>query len=218
VWERLRAPACLRLATHADVPRLREIRSAVRENRLPHPDVVPAAEYYAAIDRGVCWVWADAAGVHGFAAGHPSGGAEVWAVFVDPAAEGRGAGSALLAQITDVLWSLGHRRLTLGTQPGSRAERIYRAAGWLPVGRAPTATCASCASSEAAPTRGAVGERRTGSPERPQRGRGCTVSGYIRVCRPGLLHPVRAECGDRASPPCTASTSAAPHKRGTPRG
>jgi RimJ/RimL family protein N-acetyltransferase len=136
VWERLRAPARLRPATHADVPRLRAIRWAVRENRLPHPDAVAAADYHAAIERGLCWVWADDAGVHGFAAGHPAGGAEVWAVFVDPAAEGRGAGSALLAQVTDVLWALGHRRLTLSTQPGSRAERMYRAAGWVAVGNA----------------------------------------------------------------------------------
>lgn len=137
VWERRAHPARLRAAVAADVPRLQEIRAAVRENWLGRPDVVPTADYHATIERGLCWVWADDGRVQGFASGHPSGSNEVWALFVDPAAEGRGVGSALLAQVTDVLWRLGHRDLVLGTQPGSRAERVYRAAGWTAVGHAP---------------------------------------------------------------------------------
>ena len=134
VWERVRGQAGLRAATTADVPRLQEIRAAVRENRLTRPGAVTTDDYLAVVSAGLCWVWADAGGVQGFAAGHPSGGAEVWALFVDPATEGRGVGSTLLAQITDVLWARGHRRLTLSTAANSRAERLYRAAGWSDVG------------------------------------------------------------------------------------
>ena len=137
VWERRAHPPRLRPAVEADVPRMQAIRAAVRENRLTNPGVVTTADYVATVQRGLCWVWEDEGGVRGFASGHPSASAEVWALFVDPAFEGRGAGSALLAQITDVLWTLGHRELRLSTQPGSRAERVYRAAGWTAVGHAP---------------------------------------------------------------------------------
>jgi RimJ/RimL family protein N-acetyltransferase len=135
VWER-RADAPLRAATPADLARLFEIRYAVRENRLTTPDRVTEADYLAAIARGTCWVWEDGDGVQGFASGDPRDDAQVWALFVHPEAEGRGAGSALLACVTDVLWARGHRRLTLTTAPGTRADRLYRAAGWTAVGDA----------------------------------------------------------------------------------
>jgi GNAT superfamily N-acetyltransferase len=44
-------------------------------------------------------------------------------------------GSALLARLTDELWRRGHRRLRLDTASGTRAEHVYRAAGWTEVGR-----------------------------------------------------------------------------------
>lgn len=138
VWERRAYPARLRPAVAGDVPRLAAIRAAVRENRLSRPERVTTADYHAAVAQGLCWVWEDEAGVQGFASGEASNAGHVWALFVDPAAEGRGAGSALLACITDVLWARGHRRLTLTTAPGTRADRLYRAAGWTDVGRSPT--------------------------------------------------------------------------------
>jgi len=142
VWERRGAAGrALRPATAADVPRLEAIRAAVRENRLDTPELVRTEDYHATIARGACWVWEDAGGVQGFAAGTPSveGGdaATLWALFVDPAAEGRGAGGALLACATDAFWRAGHRQLTLTTGSGTRAERLYRAAGWTEAGRLP---------------------------------------------------------------------------------
>jgi RimJ/RimL family protein N-acetyltransferase len=136
VWER-RGDAALRPATPADLPRIFEIRYAVRENRLSRPGLVTEADCLAAIARGTCWVWEDADGVQGFASGAPRDDSQVWALFVDPPAEGRGAGSALLARLTDELWARGHRRLTLDTGSGTRAEQVYRAAGWTEVGRTP---------------------------------------------------------------------------------
>ena len=136
VWERGARPARLRPAVPADVPRMEGIRRAVRENRLSRPGIVTTADYEAAVAEGLCWVWADEGGVQGFASGNPAVPGQVWALFVDPAAEGRGAGSALLACVTDALWARGHRRLTLETAAGTRAERMYRAAGWTAVGRA----------------------------------------------------------------------------------
>lgn len=134
VWER-RADAALRTATAADVARLSAIRLAVRENRLETPGLVTEADYMDAIARGTCWVWDDGTGVQGFASGAPRDDTQVWALFVDPAVEGQGIGSALLARLTDELWRRGHRRLTLDTRSGTRAEHLYRAAGWTEIGR-----------------------------------------------------------------------------------
>jgi RimJ/RimL family protein N-acetyltransferase/N-acetylglutamate synthase-like GNAT family acetyltransferase len=134
VWER-RADAAIRPAAPADLPRIFEIRFAVRENRLETPGLVTEADCLAAIARGTFWVWEDARGVQGFASGAPTDDAQVWALFVDPAAEARGVGGALLARLTDELWARGHRRLRLDTGSGTRAERVYRAAGWTEVGR-----------------------------------------------------------------------------------
>ena len=134
VWERRRATG-LRPAAPADLPRLVEIRAAVRENRLVTPALVTEADYLAVLARGTCWVWEDAARVQGFTSGAPDDDSQVWALFVDPAAEGCGAGGALLARLTDELWRRGHRRLTLDTRSGTRAEQMYRAAGWTGVGR-----------------------------------------------------------------------------------
>ncbi len=134
VWER-RGDAALRRATPADLRRIVEIRHAVRENRLETPGLVTEADCLATIARGTCWVWEDGDGVQGFASGAPHDDALVWALFVDPRAERRGAGSALLARLTDELWQRGHRRLTLDTRSGTRAEQVYRAAGWTEVAR-----------------------------------------------------------------------------------
>lgn len=134
VWERRGGPG-LRPAAPADLPRLVEIRAAARENRLATPGLVTGADYLAVIARGTCWVWEDAGGVQGFTSGAPDDDSQVWALFVDPAAEGRGAGGALLARLTDELWRRGHRRLMLDTRSGTRAEQVYRAAGWTEVGR-----------------------------------------------------------------------------------
>lgn len=137
VWERVRAPVRLRPAVPGDVPRLQAIHAVDCEHRLASPGLVTIGDYHALVAAGWCWVWADDQGVRGFAAAHPSGAPEVWALCVDPPAAGHGVGAALLAQITDVLWASGYRRLTVSTVAGSRAERVYRAAGWVAVGATP---------------------------------------------------------------------------------
>ena len=60
-------------------------------------------------------------------------------MFVDPALHGQGYGRQLHDVMVDWLFSLGHPRLDLGTEPGSRAEAFYRRAGWTPTGDAPDA-------------------------------------------------------------------------------
>lgn len=124
----------IRLATLTDVPRLMEIREAVQENRLSDPSVVPASEYVAFIAHSGIFVWEEEGRILGFSSGDTRSG-WVWALFVDPAHEGRGIGRALLPAACEALRRAGHSTLKLCTAPGTRAERFYLADGWRPTGR-----------------------------------------------------------------------------------
>lgn len=123
----------VRRACRADVPALMRIRAAVRENILSDPGKVPAEAYHGFIERAAIWVWEEGGRVLGFAAADPAVGS-VWALFVEPAEEGRGIGRALLSAIMGDLRRAGWTRARLTTQPGSRAEHFYRRAGWQPAG------------------------------------------------------------------------------------
>lgn len=127
----------LRRATEADLPRLFEIWTVVDEHRL----LVGWQQFMVTGRRlladGPVWVWANAHGVQGFAAVNTTTG-EIEALYVDPRAQGRGIGRALLRKCCDGLIRRGHRHAWLVTSPGTRAERIYRDAGWQEAGTEPT--------------------------------------------------------------------------------
>ena len=124
----------LRRATTADIDRLMALRAAVRENRLADPAAVTRADYAWFVGQRLVWVWAEDDALHGFAAGDPRDG-WLWALFVSPDAEGRGIGRALLAAACADLAEAGWTRATLSTDPGTRAERLYRRLGWQDEGR-----------------------------------------------------------------------------------
>ncbi|MEQ8817764.1 MAG: GNAT family N-acetyltransferase [Thalassobaculum sp.] len=126
----------IRRAGADDVPAMVRIRAAVRENVLSDPARVPAEAYHGFIDHAGIWLWEEAGRVLGFTAADPADGT-VWALFVDPEAEGRGIGRALLPRALDDLRAAGWERARLTTQPGSRAERFYRLGGWKDAGTAP---------------------------------------------------------------------------------
>jgi GNAT superfamily N-acetyltransferase len=123
----------LRRATEADVPRIREIRDSVRENILSDPTRVTPADIAWFLDNGPIWAWDDAGTVAGFSAGDPRNG-WIWALFVAPGHEGKGIGRALLKAACETLREAGHKIATLSTEPGTRAERHYRADGWNAAG------------------------------------------------------------------------------------
>jgi GNAT superfamily N-acetyltransferase len=79
------------------------------------------------------WVWEEGGQILGFSAGDTRDGT-IWALFVDPACERRGIGRALFEATCETLRRAGHRTAMLTTDPGTRAERFYRAAGWKAVG------------------------------------------------------------------------------------
>jgi GNAT superfamily N-acetyltransferase len=124
----------LRAARIEDIPRLIEIRAAVRENRLVSVTIGPD-DYGPYIADARCWVMVRADGaVQAFAA-LDAATASVWALFVDPAYEGRGLGRVLLDRLVAEARRRGLTALRLETAAGTRAERFYLRAGWKTASR-----------------------------------------------------------------------------------
>ena len=113
---------------------MHRIRLAVRENALSDPASVTEESYrlYLA-GRGVGWVAERDGAPLGFAILDLEE-QRVWALFVDPQAEGTGIGTALIAEIE--AFAAAHRldRLHLATGPDTRAARFYERLGWKPAG------------------------------------------------------------------------------------
>jgi len=127
-----RAPGRLRQAGRADVPAMHRVRLSVRENRLVSD--VSERDYPPAIEQtGRGWVIEVDGAVVGFAIGNARS-ANIWALFVAPEHEGRGHGRRLHDAMVEWLFAQGLERLWLSTEPGTRAERFYRAAGWVSEG------------------------------------------------------------------------------------
>lgn len=112
---------------------MHRVRMSVQENRLVSIQLTEA-DYVDAIEsRGQGWVIEVDGTIVAFAIGDASNGS-IWALFVEPAYEGRGFGRQLHDEMVNWLWGRGHERLWLTTDPGTRAQRFYEAAGWQPVG------------------------------------------------------------------------------------
>jgi GNAT superfamily N-acetyltransferase len=125
----------IRIATRADLPRISEIRGAVRENVLSNPAKITDSVAYL-IDRDGFWVFETDGHIHGFSSADPRNGS-IFALFMDPASEGRGIARGLLAAACEHLAAAGHSRAWLSTDPGTRADRFYRRQGWTETGRTP---------------------------------------------------------------------------------
>ncbi|MGI8706349.1 MAG: GNAT family N-acetyltransferase [Sphingomicrobium sp.] len=112
---------------------MHRIRLAVRENRLSDPDQIDEQDYMPFVNAGSAWVAETEQGLVGFVALNARE-ASVWALFIDPEAEGLGMGRALHDRV--LKWASEHRleRVSLTTTPGTRADRFYRRNGWQEVG------------------------------------------------------------------------------------
>jgi GNAT superfamily N-acetyltransferase len=116
-------PFTLRVARQSDIPGMHRVRLAVRENRLTS-SAITEQHYIPAIEQtGRGWVAKENGVVLGFAVGNKTTG-NIWALFVDPAHEGRGCGAQLHAAMVGWLFAQGLSRLWLGTEPGTRAQRF----------------------------------------------------------------------------------------------
>ena len=124
----------VRDASVSDIPAMHAVRLSVRENRLSDSSRVGEQDYVQFADDQSAWVAESNGRLVGFAA-VDKGAARVWALFVDPGAEGLGVGSALHRKMLDWARNSGLARLTLTTGPATRAERFYRENGWTAAGR-----------------------------------------------------------------------------------
>jgi GNAT superfamily N-acetyltransferase len=122
----------IRPAAFPDIPDLMRIRMSVTENRLSDPTKVQPHHYEQMLRDGAGWVCAVDDVIVGFAIPDPRQGS-IWALFVDPAHERKGLGRLLHDTMVRWLFTAGHRTIWLTTDPGTRAERFYRSAGWRPV-------------------------------------------------------------------------------------
>ena len=127
----------IRRARNDDHARITEIRNAVKENVLREASrTLVDRDYPWFRDNPGIWLWEESGIILGFCAADTRDGS-IWALFVAPGHERRGIGRALFEKACDVLRQDGHRTAWLTTQPGSRAEGFYRAAGWKIIGTSP---------------------------------------------------------------------------------
>ena len=125
----------IRSARPADAPALNALRLRVRENILSRPDWLTEQRTVDAISvTGRGWLWERGGRVLGFSVADACQ-RNIWALFVEPGFERRGIGQALLAEAVRWLWEQGDAPIWLSTEPGTRAEAFYRAAGWQERGR-----------------------------------------------------------------------------------
>jgi GNAT superfamily N-acetyltransferase len=125
--------ATLRQATRDDVAGLWRVRYAVRENTLT-PGRIGDEELFREIEEtGRGWVVEARGEIIAFAIGNARSG-NVWALFVDPAAQGAGHGSRLHDVMVAWLWSQGVPTLWLSTGIDTRAREFYERRGWRNVG------------------------------------------------------------------------------------
>lgn len=123
------------VATRAHVDALHRVRLSVRENVLSRPELVTHADYVEHLERrGRGWLVEVGGLVVGFAVGRADDG-NLWALFVDPAHEGRGVGGALHDTLVDWMFAQRRARLWLTTDPATRAAEFYARRGWREVGR-----------------------------------------------------------------------------------
>jgi GNAT superfamily N-acetyltransferase len=126
----------IRAACASDAAAMHRVRTNVRENCLSAPRRISEASYLPYIKAGSIWVAETRTAILGFAAlDKPA--ASVWALFVDPDAEGAGIGRALHRHMLRWASEQHLSRLTLSTGKGTRAARFYRQAGWTQVGTTP---------------------------------------------------------------------------------
>lgn len=123
----------LRQAVAADIPGIWEVRYSVTENTLT-PGRISDEHVRAAIeDAGRGWVIEEDERIEAFAVGNGETG-QVWALFVKPAAQGRGFGTKLHAAMLEWFQTQNIDRIWLSTGKDTRARQFYDKNGWVCVG------------------------------------------------------------------------------------
>lgn len=123
----------IRKATERDIARIVEIRANVPENVLSDPSKVTLEDLHWFIANPGILVWEENGHACGFSAADTRNGF-IWALFVEEQHNGRGIGRALLDAACTTLKLAGFERIWLTTDPATRAEKLYRLAGWRMIG------------------------------------------------------------------------------------
>ena len=121
------------MAVAADIGDIQQVRASVTENRLVSTVITDEDVRIAIEETGRGWVVDEDGTVVAFAIGNATNG-NIWALFVHPEHEGRGYGRQLHDTMVAWLWATGLQRLWLTTEPSTRAQRFYEAAGWQSTG------------------------------------------------------------------------------------
>lgn len=118
-----------REAIRTDIKEMHRIRVAVKQNRLTST-ALTESHYIPEIEvTGKGWVAEDDGQIVGFGIANKQT-QSIWALFVEPDYEGKGIGKYLLQQMVTWLCSEGAQAISLGTEPGTRAEQLYLKSGW----------------------------------------------------------------------------------------
>jgi GNAT superfamily N-acetyltransferase len=123
----------LRQAIFSDISDMQRVRRSVHENRLVSTSISDEQVRESIEKTGRGWVIESEAEIVAFAIGNAESG-NIWALFVHPTHERRGYGRMLHDTMVEWLFSQGLERLWLTTEPGTRAQRFYEAAGWERIG------------------------------------------------------------------------------------
>ncbi|MEY4988080.1 MAG: hypothetical protein RL567_1859 [Bacteroidota bacterium] len=125
----------IREADIADIPAMHRIRLTVKENVLRNPLAVQGADYepYLSLPNSG-WVCESANQIVGFSIVNVAGN-ELWALFIDPAFEGKGIGGGLHDILVNGFFTQSSVELMFGTEAGTRAEKFYTQKGWAASGQ-----------------------------------------------------------------------------------
>ncbi len=127
-------PLTIREARLSDIPEMHALRLSVRENALNNPSSVTHEHYERLLTgKGRGFVCENDGEIVGFAIADFEA-SNVWALFVSPEHERRGIGRLLLNELVRAFKETRLVHVWLSTDPGTRAERFYRAAGWTATG------------------------------------------------------------------------------------
>jgi GNAT superfamily N-acetyltransferase len=117
-----------------DISRIQVVRHAVLENQLSDPSLVTDKDCEEfLLHRGKGWVCEISGEIAGFSIVDLKE-KNVWALFVHPSFDKRGVGGRLHDITLDWYFSKTKEKIWLGTAPGTRAEKFYKAKGWTETG------------------------------------------------------------------------------------
>jgi GNAT superfamily N-acetyltransferase len=113
-----------------DIHQMHLVRISVKENVLSNPDLITLQDYedYLTI-KGKGFVYEINNIIAGFSIVDLAD-KKVWALFIDPAYEGKGIGKKLHDLMLNWYFNQTTKTIWLGTEPKTRAESFYRKNGW----------------------------------------------------------------------------------------